>query len=397
MFNPQFKLVDKHGEHTLREIKKHKINGLDYSVFNSKTVTIKSLSNFQVSSSFVNLEGRVAKVLLQSEKNESVITSTYFNSDYMEESTRWILYSSGTSGQPSLTGHTLDSLIKKVRTSVFSSTLIWGQLYDPNKMAGIQVILQSMICGNTLLAPEFHMGINEKLKWLIKLNVNALSATPSLWRRILQSNLLCDYPLKQITLGGEIVDQKILDSLHSRFPKSRITQIYASTETGVGFSVRDRQAGFPASYVENSGNVPMIRIVDSELHIYNPNSDKSNSLGFVNSGDRVELINDRYYFKGRSSGEINVAGSKILPEVIEAVLLSHINVAQVVVTAKFNNFTGNVIVANVVAIEESNQSVANLESELKNLARLNLPKYAVPAIFNFLSSLEISESGKAKR
>jgi len=38
--------------------------------------------------------------------------------------------------------------------------------------------------------------------------------------------------LRQITLGGEIADQAVLDALARRFPGARITHVYASTEAG---------------------------------------------------------------------------------------------------------------------------------------------------------------------
>ena len=37
--------------------------------------------------------------------------------------------------------------------------------------------------------------------------------------------------------------------LSKRFPEARITHIYASTEAGVGFAVKDQKAGFPASFL----------------------------------------------------------------------------------------------------------------------------------------------------
>jgi len=54
-------------------------------------------------------------------------------------------------------------------------------------------------------------------------------------------------PVRQITIGGEAVDQVTLDQLRAAFPGARISQIYASTEAGALFAVRDGRAGFPAA------------------------------------------------------------------------------------------------------------------------------------------------------
>ena len=72
----------------------------------------------------------------------------------------------------------------------------------------------------------------------------------------------------QITLGGEAVDQDLLDRLHAAFPHARLTHIYASTEMGVCFSVRDGKAGFPADYLSDRSLPCQLRIAsDGELEI----------------------------------------------------------------------------------------------------------------------------------
>ena len=48
----------------------------------------------------------------------------------------------------------------------------------------------------------------------------------------------CEFLLKRITLGGEIADQAVIDGLSKMFPLASIVHIYASTEAGVGFSVK---------------------------------------------------------------------------------------------------------------------------------------------------------------
>ena len=86
-------------------------------------------------------------------------------------------------------------------------------------------------------------------------------------------DLLRKVPLVQITLGGEVVDQPVLDKLRSLYPGARQVHIYATTELGRCFSVSDGLAGFPASYL----NAPLpdgteLKVEDEELLIRSPNS-----------------------------------------------------------------------------------------------------------------------------
>src|SRR5690606_28394717 len=89
----------------------------------------------------------------------------------------------------------------------------------------------------------------QRFNLMLQHSVNAVSATPSLWRQLMMTAQLSTLPLQQITLGGEIADQPLLDTLAALFPTARLLHIYASTEAGVGFAVADKRAGFPASWL----------------------------------------------------------------------------------------------------------------------------------------------------
>ena len=65
--------------------------------------------------------------------------------------------------------------------------------------------------------------------------------------------------------------------------------------------------------------------------------------------DQIEIRDDRYYFKGRSGGVINVGGMKVHPEEIEAVLNVHAWITNVTqCTSRRNPITGAVVAAEVV-------------------------------------------------
>ena len=70
--------------------------------------------------------------------------------------------------------------------------------------------------------------------------------------------------------------------------------------------------------------------------------------GFVDTDDMVELRCDRYYFKGRRTGVINIGGLKVHPEEVESVINLHSDVRMSLVKARRNPIMGNIIVAYVV-------------------------------------------------
>jgi acyl-coenzyme A synthetase/AMP-(fatty) acid ligase len=104
--------------------------------------------------------------------------------------------------------------------------------------------------------------------------------------------------------------------------------------------------------------------------------------GFIDTGDVLELRDDRYHFQGRRDGVINVGGLKVHPEEVEAVLNRHPQVRLSLVKTKKNPITGALVVADVL---------------LKDSATPTGEPARVPAAISFVPALAISETGKLVR
>lgn len=305
--------------------------------------------------------------------------------------TQWVLYTSGTTGEPKPISHSLENLARTVSSRIAKFNFLWGLLYDPNRMAGIQVILQAMNNQSTLVVPNSSLKLSEKIAFLIDHNVTALSATPTLWRQILQILADREWNLRQITLGGEIADQRVLTALKNKFPIARIIHIFASTETGVAFAVSDGQAGFPHEFLTNPPNGVGLQIVDGILHV---EVLKAGKLELISTNDAVEISEERVHFLGRSTGQVNIGGSKVWPEQIEIILRSHPNVLDASVTVKSNPFSGSILTAQVVAVSGEN---AEFGIELRKWMKESWPKYFVPASISVVDKLSLNVAGKAVR
>lgn len=316
--------------------------------------------------------------------------------------TRWRMTTSGTTGLPKIIPHTLSSLSRTVVRS--SNRPIWGMLYDGTRFAGMQLLLQGLIGGGRLAMIDTTMPLGEQVSEMVTCGVNHLSATPTLWRRILMVPGHDDLALAQITLGGEIADQGILTRLRETYPRARVTHIYAATETGVGFSVNDGRAGFPAHFLESAPGGVGVRIDDRGLWLRPPDhaarpplpqSVTGDAEGYLLTGDQVERREDRVYFLGRDSGVINIGGVKIHPERVEAVIAGVPGVSLVRVGSKTNPFTGALVVATVQP--EAGQDEAALRDRILTACRADLEREAVPAFVKFATDLEVNAAGKIVR
>ena len=311
------------------------------------------------------------------------------------DETVWTVYTSGTTGTPKPIHHTIRSLSRTVVLSSTAAEHRWGLLYDPNRMAGLQVILQAMRTRSDLVAPDQHLPLRQRVMELVEADVTALSATPTIWRQILQMREAVGWGLRQITLGGEIADQKVLTALASAFPEARIVHVFASTETGAAFSVRDGRAGFPVAYLDDPPRGIELQIRDDILHVHSPGVSAAGPDGFASTGDRVEIVDDRVLFRGRASGVVNVGGSNVWPEEVEAMLRTHPEVVEAVVTAKENPLSGNVLIASVVPAPDAD--LDRLGKRVRSWLRERVPATHVPAMVKILESVEMSSAGKVQR
>jgi acyl-coenzyme A synthetase/AMP-(fatty) acid ligase len=211
--------------------------------------------------------------------------------------------------------------------------------------------------------------------------------------------------------SGEVADQALLDNLRAAYPKARIAHAFASTEAGVAFDVNDGRAGFPQALVENSRDGIELKVVDHTLRIRSGRN-AARYLGaaapvlvaddgYVDTGDMVELLDGRYYFRGRMGGVINVGGLKVYPEEVESVLNADPRVRMSLVRARRNPITGAVVVADVVLADPASSAAADAPDALKNAlldaCRRTLAAHKVPAMLRFVPALEFTAAGKLVR
>jgi acyl-coenzyme A synthetase/AMP-(fatty) acid ligase len=327
-----------------------------------------------------------------------------------ERRTEWVLLTSGTTGLPKLTLHTLSSLTGAINgDTTRGSSIVWSTFYDIRRYGGLQIFLRALLDGASLVLSSSEESVGDFLTRAGAQSVTHISGTPSHWRRALMSPLAHRIAPKYIRLSGEIADQGILDNLRAFFGNATIVHAFASTEAGVGFDVRDRLAGFPAETIGKRSNGVEIKIEDGSLRIrsartavrYLGSETLADKDGFVDTGDLVELRGDRYYFVGRRDGVINVGGAKVHPEEVEAVLNRHPRVRMSLVRARKNPITGAIVVADIVVMSgETGEAIAEttaFKSELIEMCHRALAPYKVPAAIRFVPSLDVTTSGKLAR
>lgn len=305
----------------------------------------------------------------------------------------WLL-TSGSTGRPKRIGHTLESL-----TTVAGDLAPrrWLCPYSPGTYAWWQVVTLALGSPGQDLVVVDPADLDGWVTAAAEHGVTAASGTPTFWRQSLMAHRdkLAEVPLEQITLGGEPVDQAVLDQLRGVFPDARISWIYASSELGASIVVHDGRAGFPVEWLDQeTAGRPLLSVRDGELVIASPHHGAGLG-GAVPTGDAVVVEDGRVIITGRvNSDEINVGGSKVSAGVVRSVLQSHPDVAWASVRGRRSALVGSLVVAEVVlapGLAESRELLASLTAYCAD----RLPEYGVPRRIKILEEIPRTETGKS--
>jgi acyl-CoA synthetase (AMP-forming)/AMP-acid ligase II len=351
-------------------------------------------------------EFRLAAIITPEELDKERSWSVEASSGSGESSVT--ILTSGTTSRPKAVRHTWASLCRPVRIGQEANPQPWLLTYRPNLYAGLQVCLQCFASGATLVVPGVGPTVDQVVELMAREQVACVSATPSYWRQLLmlsRPDVLASVRLRQITIGGELVDQHVLDMLNRAFPDARIVHIYATTELGRCFSVTDGRAGFPTRFLETaSPDGVELRIDNGELQVRSANAMRGydaiggipNQTGdWFATGDLVRSEADRCYFVGRKSDIINVGGNKVSPHEVELVLRAVPGVADVRVYAKPSSMVGQLVAVQIVpqcAQDTEAVRAAVVEAGLHQLTQPQRPRF-----IEIVDRIEMSEAGKTRR
>jgi acyl-CoA synthetase (AMP-forming)/AMP-acid ligase II len=338
-------------------------------------------------------------------------------------SARINLFTSGTTGRPTLVRHSLASLTRGVKISATHGDDRWAFAYNPTHFAGVQVFLQALANLNTLVDVT---GL-ERLAILgafRRHGVSHVSATPTFYRLLLP----CDQPLdgvRSVALGGEVSAGHLHEELGRAFPAATLRNIYASTEAGSLLVSRGETFGIPPAMAD------AIIVREGRLHLHRrlmadfPGPWVEGE--WCDTGDRVEMVEEdpvRFRFAGRERDSVNVGGYKVNPLEVEAVLGEHPGVGHVRVFGRKNSVMGQILCAEVVrAKADSGLPIAAGESDLPQTGASNakesgeqttdggqlteaalrafaaerLPPWKIPRLIRFVDHLASTRTGKLSR
>lgn len=276
--------------------------------------------------------------------------------------------SSGTTGKPK----DIDVSISDIAKSITRSDKLthWLTCYDYNKMAGIQVVIRSLM--NNIDSTVTFVDSTDSFEGKDLDSITNLSLTPSFLK--LNLRILTDIKRNyHITLGGEVLTESTYNLIQS-IGNHKITNIYATSELGV--ICKSDSFAFPIT--------AQLDIIDSTLHV------KRNGRK-INTGDLVELIGtEKFKIIGRSDLSVNIGGRLVTSDYLQGIYEENPLVELAKVSFKKNSVLGHVILLDVL-LTDGGHSLDDLKRSLK----ISIPKMYRPTIITELDkTFKLSANGK---
>jgi acyl-CoA synthetase (AMP-forming)/AMP-acid ligase II len=227
-----------------------------------------------------------------------------------------------------------------------------------------------------------------------------LAAVPALWQGWHDAGAIPQNVRLAISAGASL-PLALEESVFARH-QLKIHNFYGSSECGgIAYdrSLKPRTemvyAGTPLERVQVLTNEDGCLEVRSEAvgKTYWPEASPALGEGVFRTSDLGEVVDGNVYLRGRTGDQINVAGRKVAPEVIEHVLSNHPQVRGCLTfgVPSPDAQRGEIIVACVaVSSNVSNQA-------LKQFALDKLPAWQVPREWWLVDSLEVNGRGKLSR
>lgn len=314
-----------------------------------------------------------------------------------------ILKTGGTTGEPRHVVHSLRTFLAPYSLKERPPCRLLV-LYAADHIAGLDAFFQALHRGSTLVIPP-DMTPGSLAATIEKESVQVLPATPTFLQFLLLSGELDGRDLSRVTTiphGAEPMPAALRKRVAQAFPNARLLQRFGMTELGA-LPVRADPDCPEAMFLDDSSC--RWKVEGGELLIQSP----TRMLGTLEDGPldpgnawhrtgdlAEETPHGSIRVLGRREALINIGGAKVVPEVVESMILEQAGVRDAAVHAIPNPLTGQALCARVIFDGEPDPR--GLLKSLRQAARQKgLSLAHVPTRIEPVSGLDRTAVGKRLR
>ncbi|MFF2288895.1 class I adenylate-forming enzyme family protein [Peribacillus butanolivorans] len=341
--------------------------------------------------------------------------------DISENDPLFIMYTSGTTGQPKgAIGSHLGAIHSSMnfenvfKTDQNTKTLIAVPLFHVTGLIG-QLFHTIRVGGTSVILKRFHA---EEYIWIMKEEkISLLFNVPTIYVMMMahpsfQSSQYMK--VKTLAYGGAPMSPETICELTRYFPNAALQNAYGATETSSPATIMPRyynkekrnSVGIAVpvgdlKVVNNEGDNCMPGVV-GELLIKGPmviegywENEMANQSAFIDgywrSGDLAKIDEDGFiYIMDRKKDMINRGGEKVYSVEVENVIYTHPKVLEVAVVGIPDEIFGEMVKAFIVTKE----NIVLEKDEIIEFTSKQLASYKVPKEIEFVSELPRNPGGK---
>ncbi|OMQ07993.1 non-ribosomal peptide synthetase [[Flexibacter] sp. ATCC 35103] len=382
------------------------------------------------------IKDTASRVVLDENEFEkfALVEATYSKSNIQKINTpdniAYVIYTSGTTGNPK--GVIIEHrnvtrlLLNEEDLFDFSSVDVWTMFHSYSFDFSVWEMYGALFFGGKLIVIATEIAKDPKLflDLLIEEKVTILNQTPSAFYNLIAreaENANLDLRLRYVIFGGEALAPKKLKDWKSRYPQTRLINMYGITETTVHVTYKEimdsdiqfniSNIGKPlptlSGYVldQNQQFVPIGLI--GELYVGGLgvgrgylNQEELTRQKFIEnpfakgerlyrSGDLVRILaNGEMQYEGRIDEQVKIRGYRIELGEIESAILSLPKVKEAALLVKEDASQQKSIFAYVTT--QGSVTVADFRNALSSI----LPEYMIPSWFIELESMPLTVNGK---
>jgi amino acid adenylation domain-containing protein len=360
--------------------------------------------------------------------------------DVSPEAMAYLLYTSGSTGQPKGVMQNHRNVLHHVRCYT-NSLHISGDdrltlLSAPTHDAAVIDIFSALLNGATLYPWKIsELGISGLPRWLTEQQITVYHSTPTLYQSFLNSldSATCFPKVRAVVLGGEPVLTKHHENFARHFSSHCIfCNLYGSTESSfnalftTNCQTQLRQNPLPVGYPVEDTEMVLLDREARDAEIYGEIAIRSEhvALGYwrnpdmtravfradpqggarrvYRTGDMGRLLPDgTIHYLGRKDNQVKIRGYRVELGEIETLLSRHPAVKEAVVALATAAKRGGAIpsddderlVGYVVMQSGEPLNPANLRTCLSQ----KMPEYMLPALFVEMDALPLLPNGKTDR
>ncbi len=344
----------------------------------------------------------------------------------------YIIYTSGSTGIPKGVMLMHKNIVRLIKNDHFlfnfNETDVWTMFHSVAFDFSVWEMYACLLYGGKLiLVPEsVAKDPNQFLDLLRDEKVTVLNQTPTYFYNLLDMEMLkgdSNLMVRYIIYGGEALKPNLIKSWKSKYPNTKLINMYGITETTVHVTFKEldeNDLNLPYSNIGKPIPTLKVYVMDKNLNLMPPgiegemcvsglglckgylNRPELNETKFVkNPYNPNEMLyrsadsaiwgkNGELYYIGRIDNQVKIRGFRVELGEIEAKMLKHPAILKCVILPKKDNKDCHLIAYVVVSKPVSSIVLKNYISKL-------VPTYMVPNYFIFLDDIPLTSNGKTDR